>query len=69
MLLSLLRGSVLPFDPPGLGSARLHAGMLPDALQTWLDGKLEQLEQQSHAGVSLLLRDTAKNAMAQSHML
>ncbi|KAK9836689.1 hypothetical protein WJX74_006104 [Apatococcus lobatus] len=52
VLLSLLRGSALPFDPPGLGSARLHAGMLPDALQTWLDGKLERLGLQDHAGAS-----------------
>lgn len=51
VLLSLLRGSTLPFDPPGLGSARLHAGMLPDAFQTWLDGKLEQLDRRDHAGV------------------
>ncbi len=44
VLLSLLRGSSLPFDPPGLGSTRFHASMLPDGLQAWLDGRLERLQ-------------------------
>ncbi|KAK9857179.1 hypothetical protein WJX84_007184 [Apatococcus fuscideae] len=73
VLLSLLRGSSLPFDPPGLGSTRFHASMLPDGLQAWLDGRLERLQSSQPALVpagaacvvkALLRADPAQRATA-----